>query len=148
MADGSVLYLDVQGIMQTHEFGRGVVLHVRRGIMSIDFAPYVMRQGEQQIASAGRYVLMVDACETKMHTTEFREAMTEWFVRHEQACVHMLIRSKMLEMALNVANLALGAPRAKTYFDAALWAEIGRREAPSFARRPLVLPKDVEPKGT
>src|SRR5690348_844388 len=115
--DGSVIHFDSQGIVQIHDFGRGVSLHVRRGIMTADFARHVIEDGERQIRTAGRYVLMVDGAETKMHTTEFREVMTGWFSKHDAAVVHMLIKSRMLEMALNVANLVLGDGRARAYFN-------------------------------
>jgi len=143
LRDDSVLYIDAQGAMQSHRFGAGVVLHVRRGIMHAEFAKYVMQDGERALAEARRFVLMVDAYDVKMHTTEFREVMTDWFSARPEAFVHMLIRSKLLEMALNVSNLALGGPRAKAYYDAALWESIGRREAPRFERRRLVIPPDL-----
>jgi hypothetical protein len=145
LPDDSVLYIDAQGAMQSHTFGKGVVLHVRRGIMHAEFAKYVMQDGERALAAARRFILMVDAYDAKMHTTEFREVMTDWFAAHPEAYVHMLIRSKLLEMALNVSNLALGASRAKVYYDAELWESIGRQEVPTFERRPLVIPGDVEP---
>lgn len=140
LEDGSTIYADERGVMQMHDFGNGVSLHVRRGIIALDFAKHVVADGERQIRAAGRYVLMVDGLETKLHTTEFRELMTAWFQRHETAVVHMLIRSRMLEMALNVANMAMGDRRARVYFDAEKWTAIGKREAPSFARLPLVEP--------
>jgi len=143
--DGSVLYFDAQGgMMQVHDFGRGVSLHVRRGIMTESFAKYVIEDGERHIRTSGRYVLMVDGSETKMHTTEFREVMTAWFREHETAIVHMLIKSRMLEMALNVANLVLGNGRARAYFNGEVWESIGRQEVPSFIRRPLTPPSDLK----
>lgn len=141
--DGSVIHFDPQGIVQIHDFGRGVSLHVRRGIMTLDFARHVIEDGERHIRTSGRYVLMVDGAETKMHTTEFREIMTGWFHKHDAAVVHMLIKSRMLEMALNVANLVLGDGRARAYFNPEVWESIGRQEVPSFIRRPLSLPADL-----
>ncbi len=143
LPDNSQLLFDEQGIMQMHDFGGGVSLHVRKGIMTADFAVRVIEDGERQLGVFGRYVLMVDGSETRMHTTEFREVMTNWFMPRTTAVVHMLIRSKMLDMALTVANLAMGSTRAHTYVDAGAWEAVGRREASSFRRRPLVLPKDV-----
>jgi hypothetical protein len=140
LEDGSTLYSDPRGAIQVHELSNGVSLHVRRGIIALDFAKHVIADGERQLRKSGRYVLMVDGLETKLHTTEFREAMTAWFREHESAVVHMLIRSKMLEMALNVANLAMGDRRARVYFDAGMWEAVGKRETPSFARVPLVDP--------
>ena len=142
--DGSVLYFDGQGVMQVHDFGRGVSLHARRGIMTDAFAKYVIEDGERHIRTSGRYVLMVDGAETKMHTTEFREVMTTLFREHDTAVVHMLIKSRMLEMALNVANLVLGNGRARAYFNAEVWESIGRQEVPSFIRRPLAVPADLK----
>ena len=142
--DGSVLHFDTQGVMQVHDFGRGVSLHARRGIMTDAFAKYVIEDGERHIRTSGRYILMVDGAETKMHTTEFREVMTAWFREHDTALVHMLIKSRMLEMALNVANLVLGTGRARAYFNAEVWESIGRQEVPSFIRRPLAVPADLK----
>lgn len=143
LPDGSVVVFDAQGIVQIHDFGNGVSLHVRRGIMTGDFAKYVIEDGERQLKNFGRYVLMVDGVETKMHMTEFREVMTNWFRDHETAVVHMLIRSKMLDMALTVANLAMGSTRAFAYVEPDTWETIGRREARGFKRRPLAAMADV-----
>jgi hypothetical protein len=81
--------------------------------------------------------------ETKMHTTEFREVMTNWFRVRETAVVHMLIRSKLLDMALTVANLTMGSPRATAYMDVDEWEAVGRRKALNFSRRALAIPSAV-----
>jgi hypothetical protein len=143
LPDGSRLHHDPQGVMQVHDFGGGVSLHVRRGIMTADFAAFVIEDGERQMKKFGRFVLMVDGTETKMHTTEFREVMTNWFRTRETAVVHMLIRSKLLDMALTVANLTMGSARAKAYMDADEWEAVGRREALAFKRLALAVPSDV-----
>jgi hypothetical protein len=143
LPDGSVLHVDTHGVMQVHDFGGGVSLHVRRGIMTGDFAAYVIEDGERQLGKFGRFVLMVDGVVTRMHTTEFREVMTTWFRDHETAVVHMLIRSKMLDMALTVANLAMGSTRAMAYVDVDTWEAVGRREARSFQRKSLAAAVDV-----
>jgi hypothetical protein len=131
-------------MVQAHDLKRGVVLHTRRGIMSGGFVPIVRADCEKQIRDAGRCVLMVDGLDVKMHTTEFREEMTAWFRENETAVVHMLIRSPMVQMALNVANLVMGSSRAKTYLSVSEWEAAGRREIASFARRPLVVPSDID----
>ena len=143
LPDGSRLYHDAHGLMQVHDFGGGVSLHVRRGIMTADFATHVIEDGERQMNRFRRFVLMVDGTETRMHTTEFREVMTNWFRTRETAVVHMLIRSKLLDMALTVANLTMGSPRAKAYTEASEWEAVGCREAAAFVRRPLSVPVDA-----
>ncbi|HEX6277958.1 MAG TPA: hypothetical protein VFZ53_33170 [Polyangiaceae bacterium] len=143
MEDGSVLYFDSGGMVQAHDLRRGVLLHVRRGIMSGGFVPIVKADCERAVREAGRCVLMVDGLDVKMHTTEFREEMTAWFRDNENAFVHMLIRSPMVQMALNVANLVMGSSRATTYLNVSEWEAAGRKELASFARRPLVVPTDL-----
>lgn len=140
--DRSLLCCHPQGIVQMHDLGKGVSLHVRRGVMVQPFAEQITLDGERQLEKAGRYVLMVDALEVRMHTTEFRNAMTTWFREREAASVHLLIRSRMLEMAANVANLLMGVHRAKHYYDANTWEAIGRKYVPSFASRPLSVPDE------
>jgi hypothetical protein len=143
LEDGSILYFDSGGMVQAHDLKRGVLLHVRRGIMSAAFVPIVKADCERAVREAGRCVLMVDGLEVKMHTTEFREEMTAWFREHETAVVHMLVRSPMVQMALNVANLVMGSSRAMTYLTVSEWEAAGRKEVATFARRPLVVPADL-----
>jgi hypothetical protein len=131
-------------MVQAHDLKRGMLLHVRRGIMSGAFVPIVRADCERQMREAGRCILMVDGFDVKMHTTEFREQMTAWFRDNQGAVVHMLVRSPMVQMALNVANLVMGSSRAMTYLNVSDWEAAGRRELASFARRPLVVPPDLE----
>lgn len=145
--DGSTLYVGSRGVMQGHELGNGVLLHVRRGIMDEEFASLAKEDCERQIRDFGRCVLLVDGHETKMHTTEFREVMTDWFRLHEHATVHMLVSSAMVQMALNVSNLVMGSARANVYFEVTEWEAACRQEAPSFSRRPLAPIQDLEPHG-
>lgn len=141
LPDGSTLFTSPTGVMQTHELGRGVILHVRSGTMDLAFARRAREHCQQQMQNHGRCVLMVDGARTKMHTTEFREMMTRWFMDNPAAIVHMLVGSPMVQMALNVANLVMGAHRANTYLDVAEWEAVGRREAPGFTQKPLADPE-------
>jgi len=140
--DGSALYIDAQGLIQSFPAGNGVVHHARRGIIGAPFAKYVIADCERELGASGRCILMVDGYETKMHTTEFRELLTDWFRKHESATVHMLIRSRMLEMALNVANMVMGVGRARAYYSVEDWEAAGKKLLPSFRRREIALPSD------
>jgi len=142
LPNGSVLYFDAKGVMQSHVLASGVLLHVRQGMMSADFAKVVAEECDRQIAEAKRLVLMVDGLETTMHTSEFRETMTTWFKQHQHAIVHMLSRSPMIKMSLMAANMQIGADRALTYYDIDAWEAIGRSVVRNFRRRPLELPAD------
>jgi len=143
LPNGSALYFDAKGVMQSHVLAPGVLLHVRQGMMSGDFAKVVVEECNRQIADARRLVLMVDGLETTMHTSEYREAMTAWFKQHQQhAVVHMLSRSPMIKMSLMASNMQIGAERALVYYDVAEWEAFGRTIVRTFRRRPLELPAD------
>jgi hypothetical protein len=142
LPNGSVLYFDAKGVMQSHVLAPGVLLHVRQGMMSADFANVVAEECELQIAEAKRLVLMVDGLETTMHASEFRETMTTWFKQHQHASVHMLSRSAMIKMSLMAANRQLGTDRVRVYQDVGEWEAMGRTLVRTFSRRPLELPAD------
>ena len=144
LADNSMLHHNEAGAVQTIDLGKGVVLHVCRGIAGEGFAHHVIEDGNRQIEKFGRCVFMVDAYDARMMTTEFRERMMAWFRSRERvAFVHILIRSRLLEMAMNVANLVLRAPVATIYSKVGDWEAAGRREIKEFKRRPLKLPADI-----
>lgn len=142
--DGSWLYFDTRGSIQSFEWGKGVITFFCRGLQLTEFAPIVIEHGEQQLKSAGRCVYMVDALESNQMTTDFRERMTAWLARHpSEVEAHLLVRSKLLQMAVNVTNLVLGKAMTKAYSDVAPWEAAAQRYAPSFRRRVFALPPDV-----
>ena len=74
-------------------------------------------------------------------TTEFREGMTAWFAGHKDVgTVHMLLHSKLLEMALNLANLATGTATARAYASLAAWEAAGQKEVLGFKAREITVP--------
>jgi hypothetical protein len=103
-----------------------------------------LQEAEVQLRRFNRVVFFVDARESRQMTTEFREQMTAWFAAHKQvATVHMLLHSKLLEMALNVANLATGTATARAYANLASWEAAGQKEVLGFRARELTIPEDL-----
>lgn len=142
LADGSRLFVHPQGCLQLHDLGGGVALHVCTGILV--FARHVQDDGERLIAAYGRAIFFVDSHEAKMMTTEFRDSMTSWVKkRADVAQSHLLIRSKLWEMAISVAKLIVGADSLFVYSNVQAWEAAGRRFAAGFRRRPLVVPDDL-----
>ena len=76
--------------------------------------------------------------------TLFREQMTAWFAAHKEiATVNMLLHSKLLEMALNLANLATGTATARAYANLASWEAAGQKEVLGFRAREITVPDDL-----
>ena len=144
LADNKWLYYGEGAFCESTIHPNGVVISVCRGPQVGDMAPLVIAEGEGQITAYGKCLFFVDAYDSPQMKPAFREQMTSWFKKNRgKVTVDMLIKSKLLEMALNVANLMIGDPAAHTYSDIARWEEVVRRHVPSFRRRPLELPADL-----
>ncbi|WP_437969401.1 hypothetical protein WMF04_08925 [Sorangium sp. So ce260] len=142
--DRSWLYVDCLGIMRSYELDKGLMLYVCRGVQLGEFAPHVIADGERQIQQSQRCIYMVDALESNRMDTAFRDQMTEWLKKNSpRAEAHLLIRSMLLKMAVNVANLLIGTTVTHAYSDIEAWEAVGQRTIPWFKRRRLVLPEDV-----
>lgn len=146
--DGSVVFFNSEAVVQVYDLSTGVVLALCQGLQTEDFAPHIIHILRCHIIDVGHCCVMVDAEASKMMTTGFREAMTAWFRANEQVSVHMLVQSRLLEMGLSVANLAMKTPRAHAYSKREEWEAAGRRELPSFRSRPLALPEDLRNRAT
>jgi hypothetical protein len=142
LPDKSWLYIDDDCVMRSHALGDGLLLTTCRGVQSDAFAALIIADGTKQLREHGRCVFMVDATLSSRMTTQFREQMTAWFKDNKgKVRVHMLIKSKLLEMALNVANLIIGMDAARAYSRASEWEAAGRAESPKFRRLALDLPE-------
>jgi hypothetical protein len=145
MPDGSVLHVHPQGAVQFHDLGRGVVLHGCLGLSVAEFAPLVIDDCERVIKAHGTCNIFVDSYDAKMMTTAFREKMTGWVAERSDVVpgLHILLRSKLWEMAINIAKLVIRNDVLKVYSKIETWEGVGKRIVPTFARRPMVLPRDI-----
>lgn len=139
-AHGSVIHRDERCVMEIRHLGRGVTVHTVRGTPTVELARIVIDDAEVMQREAGRCVYLVDALDEPDIDPRFREAMTEWF-RTQRGGVagHMLIRSHLVEMALNVAHLFASRLVMQAYTDVETWEAVGRRESgiASFRRTPI-----------
>jgi hypothetical protein len=144
MEDGSRIYYCPRGVMRSFYLGPAVIQSVCWGLQSEALARFVIAEGEQRLQSAGRCVYMVDATMSNQMSTEFRDQMTAFFRKNKgRVFVNMLIKSRLLEMALNVANLVIGMNAAHAYSNLGDWLAVGRREVPDFRKRELDLPDEI-----
>ncbi|NUP11113.1 MAG: hypothetical protein HOW73_34140 [Polyangiaceae bacterium] len=138
LEDGCRLYIDGTSELHARELGRGVLVHSSLGPAPGVFAKVVIDDGERMLKTFGRCVFMVDAFESKRMSTEFREQMTKWLTANrDRVRVHILLDSKLMEMAINVANLVIGTVTARAYSDVAAWEKAGASEHPGFRRRAI-----------
>lgn len=138
-----------RGIVQIAFFDRGVTRHTCVGRQTGPMADHVIDAGVRAMAEHDRCIYMVDNWDGSMMATEFREKMTAFFSEHTPKVeAHMLFRSKMFEMGLNIANLVLGRTAAHAYSDIEAWQTVGRDKSGSsaFRRAPMDIPDDLRHK--
>lgn len=136
------LHYDATGAMRSVQLPRGVLLHTCRGVLGRQFADVVIEDGRRCLERFGQCVFMVDATEVTRVSTDFREAVTEW-LGTAKADIHFLLQSKMVEMAINVANLVLRKSPVQAYTTVAEWEAVGRKWVATFRRMPLVGPGET-----
>jgi hypothetical protein len=141
LSDGSTLHVAARGRLRLATGGRGACLATCEGDQVGEFGKLVARVGDELIAAHGRCVFLVDSFDSPRMDTEFREVMTAWFRRQMSqvpATAHVLLRSKLIEMAVHVANLVTGSRFAFPYTNIVEWEAFGKTEmGPGFRRRPL-----------
>jgi hypothetical protein len=137
MKDGSVLLRAGNSMCQMIDLGKGVSLHTCRGIVLAAFASHVVADGTRQLEAHERWVVMVDMLDSKSFETGFRETLNNWLKEHPGATAHLLIKSKLLEMAVSLANFFTGRGAAKAYTRVEEWIGAGKREVINFRRRPI-----------
>lgn len=146
LSESSWLHYDASGALRSDPLPQGLLLHTCRGVLGRDFAYVVIEDGKRCLERFGRCVIMVDGVEVTRMSTDFRETVTGWLVTAKQTEIHFLLQSKMVEMAINVANLvALRKSPVKAYTKVADWEAVGRQSVPAFRRTPLVDPVHDNP---
>ena len=80
------------------------------GIISGGVVPALIEELETAIAAHGSVHLFVDAEELASYNTEFRRAWTAWLGanRDHLDSVHLLFRSRVVQMGVNVVNPLIG----------------------------------------
>ena len=101
--------------------------------------PPAPAEAEATLRKYGRCIFFVDSLDSSQMESGFREVIPAWLGRHhDRAFAHLLLKSKLIEMAANIGNLIARHTISRAYTSIAAWEEAGRRElgAP-FQRRPI-----------
>lgn len=82
---------------------------VVEGILDQALADEIINEAAR-VSSQGAGVVLHDWSNLENYTSTARERLTDWTLEHRRslAAVHILVRSSIVAMGVNVANLALG----------------------------------------
>ena len=119
--------------IRTERFAPNVYCIVLSGYFVGTDADRLIAQIELWLAEGGLPHLFFDTEPMTGYRTEFRESMTAWYGRRKDAFggFNALVRSKVISMAITVANLATRG-RIKTYGDR-LQFEVAKHSAANDA---------------
>jgi len=133
MEDGTVVVDGPRGGARLTRLGSGVVLYVCHGVLVGGFYEPMVAVAQSEIESAGKLAMFADGWALHSVDTVFRERWTEWFKTNKQRFhMHLLVRTKLMDMAASLANLFTGISVIKSYSNAGNWEQACRRDFPAF----------------
>jgi hypothetical protein len=134
--DRVVTVSDARGSARLERLGPGALLFVCTGYLSAEFYAPMVEPAAREVRATGRLTMFVDGWELRSVDPAFREAWTEWFKSHrEHFRMRLLVQSKLMVMAANLANLFSGSTVIKTYANIGLWERDCARDFPGFRGR-------------
>ena len=135
LADGVVVVNGPRGVARLSRLGPGFLLYVCDGVLSEAFYSPMVAMAQREVESAGKLAMFVDGWALHSVDTGFREQWTEWFKSHKAHFhMHLLVRSKLMDMAASLANLFTGISVIKSYSNAGAWEHACRKDFPAFRR--------------
>jgi len=113
-----VTFIDGKTVFRTQVLAPGVVFFAISGYIGYELSRPTMEIPARELEKAKRVVVLVDGWEITGMNTQFREEWTEWLreIRHEFRGL-FLIKSALMAMAANVANMVAGLRIVETYND-------------------------------
>jgi hypothetical protein len=135
LADGTTIVEGERGVARMSRVTSGVLLYVCTGQFRTSYAQPMIKVAEHEVRMAGKLLMVTDAWELASVDTGFREAWTEWFKAHKHHFrMELLVRTRLMQMAADLANLFTGLAVVKTYSKVPEWERAVAREVPSFRR--------------
>jgi hypothetical protein len=133
--DGTVVVEGPRGGARLSRLGSGVVLYVCHGVLVGGFYEPMVSVAQREVDSAGKLAMLVDGWALHSVDTLFRERWTEWFkANKERFHMHLLVRTKLMDMAASLANLFTSISVIKSYSNAGSWERACRQDFPAFRR--------------
>jgi hypothetical protein len=135
LPDGTIVAQNERGTARMMRPGSGALLYVCSGYFSSSFYEPMVAVAQREIERHKSLVMLVDGWELSGVDTAYREAWTEWFKSHkEHFRMLLLVRTRLMQMAANLANLFTGTSVISTYSKINEWELACSRDVPGFSR--------------
>lgn len=135
--DGTVVYSDDTGRAVLQRLAPGVLLLTSIGEFQVSFTNGPMQDFDREIAEHGSLAMYLNLLERKAVASSSRKPWTEWAAKNRNKIrVHVLMKSKLVGMAITVMAMLAGGLQLTTYSDVAELERAIARDVPSFRRLP------------
>jgi hypothetical protein len=100
----------------------------------------MLHELEVELRRAGALTVFADLREASRMPAESREVVTAWMQANRQQlkCSHVLVSSKLLEMAMSIIGMLVGGGLLKVYSQPKAFLEAVRAAAPDLLALPAI----------
>ncbi len=140
--DGAVLFCGTHLRVRVTVLKPGVVLASARGEVvdasdeSAETA--LLAEFDRELERAGSLTLFADLRESQRMPAASRERIAKWTRRHQARLLpsHVLVRSKLIDMALSIITMLVGSGLFKVYTNPQAFLALLKKVAPTLAEIP------------
>lgn len=142
--DGSVLFCGSHLFVRVAVLKPGIVLVSARGEVIDDedvrAEAAMLAEFDHELERAGSFTVFADLRESQRMPAASRQRIAQWTRRHQTRLLlsHMLVRSKLLEMALSIITMLVGSGLFKVHTNAQTFLALVRTAAPKLTALPKV----------
>jgi hypothetical protein len=140
--DGSVLFCGSNLFVRFSVLKPGVVLATARGEVidndDVRAEAALLAECDQELERAGTFMMLADLRESPRMPSASRERIAQWTRRHQARLLpsHLLVRSKLLEMALSIITMLVGSGLFKVHTNPQTFLALVRQVAPKLRELP------------
>jgi len=139
LADGSQCFRVPKFTQIVTRLAPGYVLVTGIGYNSGECAPLITAELARAIPAGGKVTSFVNLAAQTGQASVAREWWSQWVDqnRAQVATTHMLVQSRMMDMAISVLGMVLGGGMIKAHSDVAAFEALIAAQVPSFRKLPV-----------
>jgi hypothetical protein len=139
LKDGSLCYRTSKFTQVITRLAPGFVLVTGVGYNDGHCAPLITAELTQAIPAQGKLITFVNLAGQTGQASVAREWWAAWVKEHRPQLggTHMLVRSKMMDMAISVLGMIIGGGMIKAHSNVAAFEAVIKEHVPGFGRLPV-----------
>lgn len=142
--DGALLFCGSNLFVRVEMLKPGVILATARGEVIDDddvrAEAALLAEFDRELERAGSFTMFADLRESARMPSASRERIAKWTRRHQTRLLpsHVLVRSRLLEMALSIITMLVGSGVFKMHTNPEAFLALVKKAAPKLNALPRV----------